>query len=439
MNIRRAIPRPPIMGWQMLLVAILAVGAIWVPLVEAGRARTSGAGGCGQFKESVDAALDGDILTPMFESNLARNSEGAIITQDIVIEGGWTPSASGCGGSSLAIDTPADMLAAGFNYGGPSNRSALKYFGGTPVVTVSSTVKNLHLYGMELQVVQNQTTNGGGMLGTGLNAATLRFDQVGFITDPNDNASVSGNGGGLSLNVTNGSHVTLNDVTFSDLEASNGGGFDLTVQGNSHVTLRNVQVLRNTASGGLGGGGRIILNSGYVTITNSLFADNSALTEGGALRIERPNGATGPAEVWIINTKFTGNSASVNSDISLNGSIIVHNLSRSVALPIISTNTAPGSRISSITRTGNTYSVNFAAVGFQPTITGRHVHFFFDTVPPTQAGVPGAGPWAMYAGASPFDLWGVANRPFGATQLCILAANANHSVIQQSGNCAKLP
>ena len=68
-----------------------------------------------------------------------------------------------------------------------------------------------------------------------------------------------------------------------------------------------------------------------------------------------------------------------------------------------------------------------------------HVHFFFDTVPPTKAGMPAKGPWYVYAGPIPFKGYKVSDRPAKATQMCILVANPDHSVIQKTGNCVDLP
>jgi hypothetical protein len=176
-----------------------------------------------------------------------------------------------------------------------------------------------------------------------------------------------------------------------------------------------------------------------VTITDSLFSGNSATANGGALRIERGIGATGPAEVWIVNTRFSGNSALSEADLSVGPDVTVRVLNQNAALPVVFNSRAPGAQINRITRTGNTYSVDYATVGFTPLLTGTHVHFFFDTVAPEQAGTPGSGPWAMYAGSSPFTGYGVGNRPAGATRLCVLVANADHSIIPRTGNCAKLP
>jgi hypothetical protein len=112
------------------------------------------------------------------------------------------------------------------------------------------------------------------------------------------------------------------------------------------------------------------------------------------------------------------------------------------ATPAPSPNTA---RINGIIVEGGRYVVDFETFGFTPQLPGQHVHFFFDTVPPSQAGMPGSGPWQLYPAApgqpntSPFTLLTVQDRPAAATQMCILVANPDHSVIQNTGNCVYLP
>jgi len=102
-------------------------------------------------------------------------------------------------------------------------------------------------------------------------------------------------------------------------------------------------------------------------------------------------------------------------------------------------------RIDFISIADGQYVVDFETVGFTPNLPGQHVHFFFDTVDPEDAGVPGSGPWQLYPakngqkGTSPFTLYSVKQRPNRATQMCVLVANANHSVQQSTGNCFDLP
>ncbi len=72
-------------------------------------------------------------------------------------------------------------------------------------------------------------------------------------------------------------------------------------------------------------------------------------------------------------------------------------------------------------------------------LPGMHVHFFFNTVQPEQAGVPGSGPWVVYGGPRPFTEYGVSDRPDFSTQMCALVANADHSIQLNSGTCFDLP
>jgi serine/threonine-protein kinase len=95
-------------------------------------------------------------------------------------------------------------------------------------------------------------------------------------------------------------------------------------------------------------------------------------------------------------------------------------------------------RINSISLDGDRYVVNYETYGYTETLPGTHIHFFFNTVSPDQAGVPGSGPWILYGGPRPFTGYGTGDRG-SASQMCALVANPDHSVIANSGNCANLP
>ncbi len=97
--------------------------------------------------------------------------------------------------------------------------------------------------------------------------------------------------------------------------------------------------------------------------------------------------------------------------------------------------------ITGIRLENNTYVVDYEVHNF-PESASLHVHMFFNTVPPDQAGSPGAGPWKLtwgQYGDPPFTQYGTANRPADATQMCALVANPNHSIIPGTGNCFTLP
>jgi hypothetical protein len=87
----------------------------------------------------------------------------------------------------------------------------------------------------------------------------------------------------------------------------------------------------------------------------------------------------------------------------------------------------------------NHYVVEYETFGYTEQLPGMHVHFFFNTVPPEQAGVPGSGPWILYGGPRPFTQYTVGDRPAQATQMCALVANADHSIQLNTGNCVDLP
>ena len=97
-------------------------------------------------------------------------------------------------------------------------------------------------------------------------------------------------------------------------------------------------------------------------------------------------------------------------------------------------------RILGITISGGRYVVDYKVFHYTQKLPGKHVHFFFDTIPPTQAGMPAPSKnWYVYAGPIPFQGYKVTDRPAAATKMCILFANPDHSVVQSTGNCVDLP
>jgi hypothetical protein len=111
-----------------------------------------------------------------------------------------------------------------------------------------------------------------------------------------------------------------------------------------------------------------------------------------------------------------------------------------VATPTLApTPSGPYVQITRITLNNNIYEVYYEPSGYTPVLPGMHIHFFYNTVPPENAGSPGSGPWELYAGPMPFTRYTTSNRPSAATQICALVANPNHSVIAESGNCMDIP
>jgi hypothetical protein len=107
--------------------------------------------------------------------------------------------------------------------------------------------------------------------------------------------------------------------------------------------------------------------------------------------------------------------------------------------------------VDSITLGDDGYVVAYTTVGFEPQIDGgpesHHVHFFFDTVPLEQAGVPGTGPWVVWdldeAGRKLFhgeEGFGPDEVPPGATAICVTVAEVGHQVEAGAlADCEPLP
>lgn len=96
-------------------------------------------------------------------------------------------------------------------------------------------------------------------------------------------------------------------------------------------------------------------------------------------------------------------------------------------------------RITNISVSNGRYVVDFSTVNYVSALPGYHIHLFFNTVPISQAGVPGAGPWYVHGAGSPVSPYAVSERPAQATQMCIAVALPNHTIIPESGSCVTLP
>lgn len=100
----------------------------------------------------------------------------------------------------------------------------------------------------------------------------------------------------------------------------------------------------------------------------------------------------------------------------------------------------PFVRINGITISAqNRYVVEYETFEYTEQLPGMHIHFFFNTVTPENAGSPGSGPWILYGGPRPFTGYRVSDKPAAATHMCALVANANHSIQLNSGHCFILP
>ncbi|MGD9146592.1 MAG: protein kinase [Anaerolineae bacterium] len=124
--------------------------------------------------------------------------------------------------------------------------------------------------------------------------------------------------------------------------------------------------------------------------------------------------------------------AQVSGDIST--------LSLVEAPPLPAATSSPSVVIQQITTDQeNRYVVDYLTAGFTEKIPGTHLHFFFNIFSPEQIGLSGTGDRLTYGGPSPFTGYAVAGRPAEATELCVVVANPDHSVLLESASCFPLP
>jgi|GEM_PF-1036454 len=85
------------------------------------------------------------------------------------------------------------------------------------------------------------------------------------------------------------------------------------------------------------------------------------------------------------------------------------------------------------------YVAAYETEGLPEAMTDRHLHFFFDNVPPEEAGAPASGPWLRYYGPSPFTGYTAQDRPANAGLLCAQVNNPDHTPVAGTAHCAPLP
>jgi len=421
-------------------VVMLAASLVMLQLQARAGFIAAGARGCGLFAEAVRLAQNGDTLTPMLPE---RTSDGVVISKNLYILGGWFPPDVGCSTENEPFTTTTDMLNAGFTFHAPLSRSVLVYSGG-PVITIDPQVVTLTVRHMEFKqlghTVNMTAAEGGGITGVISDGADVLLDNVMIA-----NSRVVSGGGGLRLEVRGGSRLVISGSHFLSNTAAHGGGLEIFVTDNSRVLITGTRIASNAAAGA-GGGARLVVESGVGTVANSLFFGNQA-EAGRALCIEGATiGSAGLARVWLEGNLFDGQSTYTDAQVATTCG--ASNAMQRVFLPLVLSSWPKlSAEITGITLNGSTYEVAFTPSNFTPMLGdgNHHLHFFFDTVPPEQAGLPGSGPWWIHptsagvTGISPFTDLSTGDKPGGATQLCVLVANSDHSVQANSGNCFSLP
>jgi serine/threonine protein kinase len=85
------------------------------------------------------------------------------------------------------------------------------------------------------------------------------------------------------------------------------------------------------------------------------------------------------------------------------------------------------------------YIVDYETFEYTPRLDDYHMTFYFDTLLPEEIGTSADKSSYMFAGPNPFGKFSQSKKPDGASQVCVLVANPDHSVRFNSGNCVQLP
>ncbi len=96
--------------------------------------------------------------------------------------------------------------------------------------------------------------------------------------------------------------------------------------------------------------------------------------------------------------------------------------------------------ITGITEEGGRYLVDYETTGYTEALPGEHVHFYWNSIYESEAGVgPNGAEWFVWGGPRPFNGYGVSDVPPGASAICSVVANPDHTIKPGTGNCWDLP
>lgn len=124
----------------------------------------------------------------------------------------------------------------------------------------------------ETTISGNTANAGGGLFLYGIDTTPLVIES----STISGNQALTGDGGGIYLyNDSAGSTIINSTISGNQALAGDGGGIYL-YNGSTGVTIANSTIAANSA---MGNGGGLAINSGTVTVTNSLIADNTATTD----------------------------------------------------------------------------------------------------------------------------------------------------------------
>lgn len=299
------------LGVVMLVALVLVMASLAVFVLNAEARKVSGGPGCGGtgLAELLGLTDPGDTIQIMTGLN-PWPSDGAVITRNILIQGGWKFV------SGPSCSDPAAI----FQFVWPTERSTIDHFGDS-VITIEPTVLSATIQYLNIESNGGAGSKASGVHGVISNSAKILLDNV--VVKDGDAVK-----GGVYLEVRGGSRLVMSNMQIMDNSGAAGGGFEIHVFDNSEVIIQGSQITTNTASSGNGGGGRIVIYSGTVTLAGNTFFNNNAFGSGKDLAVEAATGG-GPAYLILQNNSFANTP-------HLSGNLTV--LDKQIFLPIVRKN-----------------------------------------------------------------------------------------------------
>lgn len=300
-----------------IVSALLVMAASLTLLVWNTEAKSvSGGPGCGESLVTLlDKADNGDKIQ-ILTGQPTWDTDGALITKNVLIEGGW----------SLVTGTCTSTDTTGFQFLWPTQRSYM-FHAGAPVVQIDPSVISLTMRYLDIVSGGGAGLQASGIEGVISNNAKILLDNI-VVTDGN---AVRG---GIYLEVRDGSRLVMSNMQITNNTGGEGGGFEIHVYDNSQVIIQGSQIATNSASSGNGGGGLIVIHRGTVTLAGNTFFNNSGSGSGDDLWIEAAGG--GPAYLVLRNNLFSGSTTPTDAKLHIGPNVTV--LNKSIFLPIIRKN-----------------------------------------------------------------------------------------------------
>jgi len=281
-----------------------------------------------------NVAVSGNRLDRVFDINPNNVTLPAgkfnVVLKGFTVENGIASTGDGPAGSGGGIRDQGNVNLT-LTHMVVTNNSATADGGG---VVMFNTDNNSWTLTLNNTVISNNHAGdaGGGIDTDGTGTVVINKSQIIGNTDIHQGAGIyvdvaAGSSSPLGADMTMTGTVVSNNVALAHDVTASGGGISNAGTGTINILNSTVE---NNFSGGMGGGFSDENNNGTLVVKNSLFLNNSAISDGGAIQEGGPS-------TTITNTEFKGNSSGANG-----GALFANGITLTVQSSTFANNTASG-------------------------------------------------------------------------------------------------